>query len=150
MDLGCGNGHLLLELNSFGYTNLLGVDYSQAAIDLAHKIAEKRSQNVIKFQQMDLFADSNVGEFMVVLDKGTFDAVTLDPRNDDWEKKHGRNLGDEYVLRVGKMLKEDGVLLISSCNWTRDELLERFCSGNLLILFYSSFYAGRRVGIQEI
>ncbi|KAI8927912.1 S-adenosyl-L-methionine-dependent methyltransferase [Entophlyctis helioformis] len=39
IDLGCGNGHLLFELRDLGYSDLVGVDYSAKAIELAVKIA---------------------------------------------------------------------------------------------------------------
>ena len=35
LDLGCGNGRILLELGKKGYTCLTGVDYSPKAIELA-------------------------------------------------------------------------------------------------------------------
>lgn len=42
-DIGCGNGILLIELSKRGFENLLGVDYSESAIDLAKEIAKNSS-----------------------------------------------------------------------------------------------------------
>lgn len=46
IDLGCGNGLFLIELAKEGYTNLVGVDYSEDAIILANKIAEKEELQI--------------------------------------------------------------------------------------------------------
>lgn len=42
LDVGTGNGALLLQLCDRGYTNLTGSDYSAASIALASKIASRR------------------------------------------------------------------------------------------------------------
>ena len=39
IDLGCGNGVMCIELYEVGFKNVLGVDYSSHAIELAQKIA---------------------------------------------------------------------------------------------------------------
>lgn len=40
--LGCGNGMLLVDLWEAGFRNLLGVDYSDHAIQLASSVAQSR------------------------------------------------------------------------------------------------------------
>ena len=40
LEVGCGNGHLLVQLASeYGFVNLMGCDYSEKAITLAKEIA---------------------------------------------------------------------------------------------------------------
>ncbi len=41
LDLGCGNGVTCAHLTASGYVDVAGVDYSEAAIALAKKVAEK-------------------------------------------------------------------------------------------------------------
>ena len=145
VDLGCGNGHLLLELvripphqgsqkppftrqhfptnqSSLGYTSLTGIDYSHPAITLATKIADEQSRQ-ITYQQHDLLAPSSpIGPFDLALDKGTFDAISLAEKEDDG-KAHP---ADGYAKAVSELLKEGGILLITSCNWVEAELVGRF------------------------
>lgn len=52
-------------------------------------------------------------------DKGTYDAVSLNP--DDPKSKRL-----QYVEKVSELLKSDGFFIITSCNWTQHELCEQF------------------------
>lgn len=56
--------------------------------------------------------------FDVVLDKGTFDAISLSSDLDD----RGRRICESYRERVERLVKRGGVLLVTSCNWTEEEL----------------------------
>ena len=49
---------------------------------------------------------------------GTFDAISLSESADENKVK--------YVESVNKMLDSDGLLLITSCNWTESELKKHF------------------------
>ncbi|KAG8233513.1 hypothetical protein J437_LFUL011674 [Ladona fulva] len=121
IDLGCGNGMLLIKLADHGWKNLYGVDYSTNAIDLATSVAESEKVNV-KFQVWDILSDElkyQPHEFAVVLDKGTYDAISLSPG----DRKSCR---DKYMDNVGKLLKPGGHLLLTSCNWTEEELKSQF------------------------
>ncbi|KAJ1923865.1 Protein-lysine N-methyltransferase efm4 [Tieghemiomyces parasiticus] len=141
LDLGCGNGHLLLELAAREYTNLCGVDYSEPAIQLSRTIANTQlgPQSPIRYHQLDLLDDQAVTEFLadpswtatdkarVVLDKGTFDAISLGEAGSDVEMDPKRR----YQRAVSRLLADGdddhpGVLLITSCNWTQDELIKLF------------------------
>jgi len=132
LDLGCGNGMLLVALSEEGYENLVGVDYSEGAIQLAKQITEKEGLTNIEFQVSDIVRPtfesdlSAHGKFDVCLDKGTFDAISLHypalTNERDWYKEH--------VLRV---LQPGGVFLLTSCNWTKDQLLLQFESAFELI-----------------
>lgn len=57
LDLGCGNGIFLVNLAQCGYTNLIGVDYSDGAINLARSIAVAE-QVSIRFQTKELMMQS--------------------------------------------------------------------------------------------
>lgn len=55
----------------------------------------------------------------VCLDKGTYDAVSLSPG----ETKEKRI---KYQQSVLSLLKDGGLFIIVSCNWTEDELKKHF------------------------
>ncbi|KAF7281300.1 hypothetical protein GWI33_004882 [Rhynchophorus ferrugineus] len=93
IDVGCGNGHTLIELANEGYTNLVGVDYSERAVILAQSIAENRGLN-IKYSQCDI----------------------LQGLNDVYDIVHDKE----------KALKSDGLFIITSCNWTHNELQDQY------------------------
>lgn len=60
------------------------------------------------------------GYFDLVLDKGTFDAISLSAETDS---AHGRRICEGYAPRVLDLMRDDGGLfLITSCNWTEQEL----------------------------
>ncbi|KAL2024655.1 hypothetical protein VTK56DRAFT_6856 [Thermocarpiscus australiensis] len=58
----------------------------------------------------------------VVLDKGTFDAVSLSGERD----AQGRRICEGYGGRVLRLLRPGGIFLVTSCNWTEKELREWF------------------------
>lgn len=121
IDLGCGNGMLLIELAREGYTNLLGVDYSPKAVELAKNIATDQ-ELTIDYQVADLMnveSCKTLGTFGIVHDKGTYDAISLCPDN----PKEKREL---YIESVTNMLDENSLFIITSCNWTEDELIASF------------------------
>ncbi|KAJ3270482.1 hypothetical protein HDV01_007789 [Terramyces sp. JEL0728] len=117
LDLGTGNGHLLFELHSMGFTNLLGVDYAPNSIELCQTIANEKEME-IEFRVMDILEPVDL-EFDLLLDKGTFDAISLSAIK---EKKPT----EQYVECVSRLVKKDGLFLITSCNWTTEELKIRF------------------------
>lgn len=61
-------------------------------------------------------------DFDVCVDKGTFDAISLNPENTN-------EVRTRYVQALSGVLKEGGYFIITSCNWTKAELLQRFGSG---------------------
>ncbi|CAJ0929130.1 unnamed protein product, partial [Mesorhabditis belari] len=120
IDFGCGNGSLLRRLFSKGYGNLFGVDYSLASIELSKKIAEDVKAKV-DFQVLDLLAPSQEqfrGQFDIVLDKGTLDALLL------CELDERQNRLKAYVSSVIRALESSGKFIVVSCNFTRDELVD--------------------------
>ncbi|KAJ4304216.1 Protein-lysine N-methyltransferase efm4 [Collariella sp. IMI 366227] len=58
----------------------------------------------------------------VVLDKGTFDAISLSDEKDS----QGRRICEGYGERVLQLLRVGGIFLVTSCNWTETELREWF------------------------
>ncbi|CDS03151.1 hypothetical protein LRAMOSA00553 [Lichtheimia ramosa] len=129
VDLGCGNGHLLLELSNEGYQQLTGIDYSEHAITLAKSVAKEQGREHIHYQVVDLlsiepgsWADSH--SFDIVLDKGTYDAISLNPEQEAADAKGQDGPRERYIKAVSKITNQ--YFLITSCNWTMDELIERF------------------------
>lgn len=123
LDVGCGNGHLLIQLAKEGFANLTGVDYVEGAVTLARELAAKEAVSVM-FEVGDILAEDPPSPWLsrkydFVLDKGTYDAISLCP--DDPAAKRRR-----YLQVAARLLSADGRLVIVSCNWTRQELTEHF------------------------
>lgn len=111
---------MLIELSNEGYTNLTGVDYSSKAVELATKVAKDQEHN-ITFKVADLLDDESVaqlGKFKVVHDKGTYDAVAL--------MEGAKEKRAKYIRNVATLMEDDGMFIITSCNFTEDELIESF------------------------
>ncbi|KAI9483968.1 MAG: S-adenosyl-L-methionine-dependent methyltransferase [Benjaminiella poitrasii] len=132
VDLGCGNGHLLIELHDAGYDNLHGIDYSESAIQLADAIASQR-QLPITYRAVDFLSSPDWflphDPYDLVLDKGTYDAISLHP-----DQARAKELGipgprEKYIESVHRMINpKSGLFLITSCNWTQEELIDNFKS----------------------
>jgi hypothetical protein len=85
--------------------------------------------------------------FDVVLDKGTFDAISLMSPGTDGSP----HPCDRYRRTVAPLIKCGGYLVITSCNWTKSELLEWLVpQDGDLILFdearYPTFTFGGKTG----
>ncbi|KAG1319037.1 hypothetical protein G6F62_012044 [Rhizopus arrhizus] len=129
VDLGCGNGHLLLELANEGYKSLAGIDYSESAVVLAKSVAKERELEWIQYDAVDFLSNPQWFKhtFQVVLDKGTYDAISLHPDQIEAKKQGKPGPREKYVESVHAMInKESGLFLITSCNWTMEELIESF------------------------
>ncbi|SNX82976.1 related to SEE1 - probable lysine methyltransferase [Melanopsichium pennsylvanicum] len=146
LDLGTGNGHLLFEMiessadleDIIRADRLVGIDYSEASINLARSIALKRGGNCeeVNFQTADLLDNSAVASLRnmpkthfetqdeawdLVCDKGTLDAIALS------SKPINNSLPiDLYTTAVKNLVKPKGIFLITSCNFTEQELTQRF------------------------
>lgn len=109
---------------------MLGVDYSLASVELARRIAGQKKLD-IEFEVWDIMGNENpwLGGFDVLLDKGTFDAVSLNAEED----ADGRRICEGYRDRVEGLVKPGGRFLITSCNWTEKELGEWFGGGDLVV-----------------
>lgn len=134
LDLGTGNGHLLFQLledineeyegdKTFEYT---GIDYSPDSVKFASGVAKrKHSELKVNFEQVDLLQESCSflqNKFDILLDKGTLDAIALNQEPlVDFNGKIGM---DVYASQVEKMMVQGSILLITSCNFTKDELIK--------------------------
>lgn len=95
------------------------------------KLAFSKSVIFFHFQEMDfLNCEGELKDFDLCIDKGTFDAISLNPDN----TKEGKRL---YVQALKDSLKSQGFFAITSCNWTKEQLLERFSEGNDSCLYVS-------------
>lgn len=56
--------------------------------------------------------------FDVCLDKGTYDAISL--------TANSKQQKERYAATVHRHLREGGFFVITSCNWTKQELLQLF------------------------
>ncbi|KAK1050362.1 Protein-lysine N-methyltransferase efm4 [Friedmanniomyces endolithicus] len=132
LDLGTGNGHLLFALReedeegSCWSGEMIGVDYSESSISLARRIAAERQidHNTMRFEQWDLLAEPPQPSWLqdgfdVVLDKGTFDAISLMPYAEG-----SRHPCDIYREKVVPLIKFGHFLCITTCNWVKEELLD--------------------------
>ncbi|KAK5191224.1 Protein-lysine N-methyltransferase efm4 [Exophiala xenobiotica] len=72
-------------------------------------------------------AEGAPSAFDLVLDKGTFDAISLSSSTTT-EPSTGqdRRICELYPSRVLDMVKPHGFLLVTSCNWTEDEVVSWF------------------------
>lgn len=159
LDIGAGNGHLLIELAERGYRHLVGIDYSAAAVDLARRVVAGHDEELvrgIRFETVD-FLDAGdtmmaaLGGFDVLLDKGTFDAISLKPVEEETVSL-ARDNADEVVRPPARRMRDltateryaesivhllssssgssNPLFLITSCNWTEDELRRVFESAH--------------------
>ncbi|KAF2259231.1 S-adenosyl-L-methionine-dependent methyltransferase [Lojkania enalia] len=154
LDLGTGNGHLLFALREDGWEGeMLGVDYSAQSVRLARNIGRKKGRGYahVRFEEWDILSQAPgswlEGGFDVVLDKGTFDAVCLCQKTDS----HGRRVCEGYREKVEGLVKRGGRFLITSCNWTDEELRGWFeVEGGELVYEdkakYPSFTFGGKTG----
>jgi SAM-dependent methyltransferase len=139
---------------------MLGLDYSSTSVNLARQIGENRlssttdrseeaSENAdgteaedqedanagsrlpVHFEEYDIFnpvplPTSPPDGFDVVLDKGTFDAISLSSDIDS----SGRRLCEAYCSYIKPLIQPNGFFIITSCNWTEDELRAWFDKAN--------------------
>ncbi|KAK3701508.1 Protein-lysine N-methyltransferase efm4 [Vermiconidia calcicola] len=162
LDLGTGNGHMLYQLReedddgNVWSGEMIGVDYSEASIKLAQGIATQKYGNDTElpaslcFYCWDLLSsppgDWLADGFHVVLDKGTFDAISLMDH-----EAASRHPCETYRHKVTPLLKAGGFLFITSCNWTKDELLDWLVTEEGELAFfdeakYPTFIFGGRTG----
>lgn len=147
-----------------GFTGpMVGVDYSDKSIELARRL---HPRDEIRFEAWNVFEGDDEGVvhvhvhdkesegdrrerrrpdwlppdgFDIVLDKGTFDAVSLsadvlpdgrDGNQNDQSKGKSRRICERYPAIVTKLVKMGGFLIITSCNWTEEELIKWFTKDN--------------------
>ncbi|KAK3563158.1 hypothetical protein QTP86_016400, partial [Hemibagrus guttatus] len=157
LDIGTGNGIFLVELAKHGFMNLTGIDYSSASVELATNVLAEEGLTNIKVQdynfpslelrgtnmfqhdrvpvyearsmktwftkEMDFLNPSpELKGFDLCIDKGTFDAISLNPEDREIAKL-------QYMTSLRAALKPQGHFIITSCNWTKEQLLQIFSPG---------------------
>ncbi|KAK2737965.1 hypothetical protein FQN57_007319 [Myotisia sp. PD_48] len=151
LDLGTGNGSMLSLLREEGgfAGPMVGVDYSPKSIELARRLCAHTAGEEIRFEVWDIFNATperiewfprEQSGFDIVLDKGTFDAVSLSGEVVEAEGAEGpggqegirtrqmskRRICEKYPAEVLKLVRRGGFFVITSCNWTETELIEWF------------------------
>lgn len=136
VDLGTGNGHFLFEL----FDNISeevpeakvdyhGIDYSPESIEFAKVIASRKYPNdKFNFEEVDFinkecsYLTDNEEKFDIIFDKGTLDAIALNNEPiEGFESKIGTEV---YPIQVSKLMHKDSLLIITSCNFTEQELIK--------------------------
>lgn len=116
LDIGSGSGRLLQQLAKQGFSDLTGIDYSEAAIELARNLAIRDGFEHINFLVDDVLESKLERRFELVMDEGTLDAIGLHP---DGPVKRMM-----YWQSVASLVSPGGVLVITSCSRTKDELVQ--------------------------
>lgn len=116
LDVGTGNGLLLQELARQGFSDLTGTDYSEGAIDLAQSLANRDGFASIKLLVDDILETKLDKKFRLVTDKGTLDAIGLHP--------DGPIKRIMYWESISRLVAPGGLVVITSCNNTKDELVQ--------------------------
>ncbi|OWF39956.1 methyltransferase-like protein 13 [Mizuhopecten yessoensis] len=100
--IGCGNSQLSENLYDVGYHNIINIDISDTVIrQMTDK--NKKCRPDMKFVKMDVKkTDFLDGEFGVVLDKGTLDALMVDDSADVVADI------DAMFTEIGRVLKQGG------------------------------------------
>lgn len=120
---------------------MVGVDYSATSTALAKRIAAQRFADDpaafqrFRFECWDLLSDKP-GDWLkdgfdVVLDKGTFDAISLMP-----SEEGSQHPCETYRSVVASLVKPGLFLFVTSCNWTRDELIGWLAPDGSDLAFY--------------
>ena len=151
IECGSGNGTLLLSFltspaNSTARSfHLTGIDYSPQAAILAAGVEAARRKALkngtyeweddeegianevppVDWRTGDLLNDEYQEEWDLVLDKGTFDALCLSDEavESDPQKRLPSRV---YPEKVSKLVKNGGYFLITSCNFTEEEIRQRW------------------------
>lgn len=187
LDLGTGNGSMLALLRDKGEFKgqMVGVDYSGKSVELARRLWPAEGLGEVRFEEWDILGVSGGdfeeegkmprwfigGGFDIVLDKGTFDAVSLSDETVveeegggggvDGERKGSRvvqrRVCERYPGIARRLVKKGGFLVVTSCNWTEEELVKWFTGppgedkrdGDKLVVWDRVDYPRFKFGGQE-
>ena len=124
LDIGCGNGVFLYKLSKKNFENLFGIDYSIQSINLAKEIItikEKKHNkkfNINFFQEDINNKSNNINiKFDIIHDKGSLDAFLMNKNN---------SIENYYKYLFSYSIKNKTIFIITSCNNTKEELLNKF------------------------
>ncbi|OBA24972.1 hypothetical protein HANVADRAFT_27743, partial [Hanseniaspora valbyensis NRRL Y-1626] len=117
-----------------------GCDYSSKSIEFANDIKNTKFadleffQKNVEFKVMDIFDDETIfDKYEVVTDKGTLDAIALSGLS-KYNKAADKEMSlvNYYPYVIEKLLSKKGLFVITSCNFTQEELIKIIeSSGNL-------------------
>lgn len=72
-------------------------------------------------ETVDVLSDTErfdeMKQYDLVIDKGTFDAITL-------MEDFSHLIRERYLSATIQLLKDDGLFVIATCNWTQDEIIQ--------------------------
>lgn len=126
---------------------MTGIDYSGSSIALAGRLVASRGKGLqdIRFEVCDILAapavpsPSQSGQwawmleegFDLVMDKGTFDAMSLSEETYVDEENGGveRRVCERYPGIVASLVRKGGWVMVTSCNWTEEEVVRWFGDG---------------------
>ncbi|OOF95979.1 hypothetical protein ASPCADRAFT_168817 [Aspergillus carbonarius ITEM 5010] len=177
--------------------DMVGVDYSIRSVELARELQRLRIHSAylsdsededgdgegggkdtnIRFEEWDILHHDEgdtldwfpygKGGFDIVLDKGTFDAVSLsdevvvegEGEGEDTAasgRKIQRRVCERYPGIVRGLVRKGGFVVVTSCNWTEEELVNWFTSttgvggeGDRLVVWGRVEYPRFRFGGRE-
>ena len=128
LDIGTGSGVLAVEAAK-NAENVLGVDIDEKAVKYCKKNVKDKK---IKFLKSNLFKDV----------KGRFDLIVFNPPylpkdKDDKDiahcgGKHGYEIVERFIRKVGDYLEPDGKILLLFSSLTNKEKVDGFVSESLL------------------
>lgn len=131
---------------------MIGIDYSNTAVALATTSCHATigTGHSISFHALDFLQLLDVqamfveGSFDLIVDKGTLDAITLNPSTSDYtaSPELGSMSRCQTLMQLYKdslqylLKKSSGRWMITSCNWTREELLSHFSGVPCLLYIF--------------
>jgi EEF1A lysine methyltransferase 2 len=147
---------------------MVGVDYSEQGVDLARELWRRlRASNSIEnadmsFEVFDIIHDDpktaswwipDSDGFDLVLDKGTFDAISLSSETIQMPDTRTKKVFEVYPEKVVALIKPGGYFMITSCNWTQDEIVSWFTKDGMRgmlevfhVIKYPAFKFGGQTG----
>lgn len=105
------------------------------------------------FQTLDILSEDVAHDdglkYDLLLDKGTYDAISL-------MEGFGPDVRQRYLTGTANLLKDNGLFVIATCNWTDEEITQQLSSrneinlnrvqqGRLIIWFWGLFADYTRV-----
>lgn len=126
----------------FHGSKMVGIDYSERSVELARTLAKFEAKQSpvgetltgqLAFEVYDIFEDASPKEtwwessgWDLVIDKGTFDAISLSSDTVANAQGRERRVCELYPRKVKRLVKAGGFLVVTSCNWTEEEVIRWF------------------------
>lgn len=113
LDFGCGNGSMLFLCAMNGSKYNVGIDLSQSGIKIAKTRSKQMNEGNFDFIQGSIDVLKNIGDSF-------FDAVILSNIIDNLYP----NDAEELIREIGRILKEDGKVLVKVNSYITKEKIE--------------------------